>query len=128
MLKKAFDGNEPIVFGLSKEVNKFVDQKYIFVISEDLNQFKNINNTKFYLTEIFNNEKLAKEIDVSTDDWPFFYMVKKVYPLSYLVVILLIFGSSYLFVKKTNNLNFKNFFPTCFFLGAGFMLVKLRYY
>jgi len=126
MLKKAFDGNEPIVFGLSEEVNKFVDQKYIFVISEDLNQFKNINNTKFYLTEIFNNEKLAKEIDVSTDDWPFFYMVKKVYPLSYLVVILLIFGSSYLFVKKTNNLNFKNFSPTCFFLGAGFMLVETK--
>ena len=90
MLKKAFNGKEPIVFGLSKEVNKFVDQKYIFVISDDLEQFKNIEDSKFYLTNIFDNDKMSEEIDVSTDDWPFFYMVKKVYPLSYLVVILLI--------------------------------------
>ena len=90
MLKKAFNGKEPIVFGLSKEVNKFVDQKYIFVISDDLEQFKNIEDSKFYLTNIFDNDKMSEEIDVSTDDWPFFYMVKKVYPLSYLVIILLI--------------------------------------
>ena len=126
MLKKAFNGKEPIVFGLSKEVNKFVDQKYIFVISDDLEQFKNIEDSKFYLTNIFDNDKMSEEIDVSTDDWPFFYMVKKVYPLSYLVVILLIFGSSYLFIKKTNNLSFRNFSPTCFFLGAGFMLVETK--
>jgi hypothetical protein len=126
MLKTAFDGKKPIVLSISQDVDNFVDQKYIFVISENLNQFTKIQKTTFYKTNIFDNSEMSKNIDVSTDDWPFFYMVKKVYPISYLVVILLIFASSYFFVKKTNNLNFKNFSPTCFFLGAGFMLVETK--
>ncbi len=126
MLEKAFEGKKPIVLGVSKEVDKFVDQKYIFVISENLSQFDKIKETQFNKTNIFENNEISKSIDVSTDDWPFFYMVKKVYPVSYLIVILLIFVSSYFFVKKVNNLNLKNFSPTCFFLGAGFMLVETK--
>lgn len=126
MLEKAFNGKKPIVLAASQEIDTFVDQKYIFVISENLNQFTEIEKTKFNKTDIFANNEISKSIDVSTDDWPFFYMVKKVYPISYLIVILLIFTSSYFFVKKVNNLNLKNFSPTCFFLGAGFMLVETK--
>ena len=126
MLEKAFNGKKPIVLASSQEIDTFVDQKYIFVISENLNQFDKIKETKFNETNIFENNQISKNIDVSTDDWPFFYMVKKVYPVSYLVVILLVFISSYFFVKKVNNLNFRNFSPTCFFLGAGFMLVETK--
>ena len=126
MLEKAFNGKKPIVLASSQEIDTFVDQKYIFVISENLDQFDKIKETKFNETNIFENNQISKNIDVSTDDWPFFYMVKKVYPISYLVVILLVFISSYFFVKKVNNLNFRNFSPTCFFLGAGFMLVETK--
>ncbi|MCC7528951.1 MAG: hypothetical protein IT342_10540 [Candidatus Melainabacteria bacterium] len=71
--------------------------------------------------------KLSSEgIDVSTDDWPFFYMYRRVYPYSYMamfgVVALLTgllamtFGSTK--VSK-NSWSFA-------FLGAGFMLVETK--
>ena len=64
--------------------------------------------------------------DVSTDDWPYFYMPERVYPTSYLVLLALILGLSLLL--------FNNFLPeqprlshaAFFFLGAGFMLVETK--
>jgi len=127
MLKQAFDNKiEPLVFGPhEKKVKDFVDGIYIFVVSEDYSKF-NFSNLNFYQTNIFNDSSKSELVDISTDDWPFFYMVNRVYPLSYLSVILVIFGISIILIKKTNNLNYKNFSPTCFFLGAGFMLIETK--
>jgi spermidine synthase len=64
--------------------------------------------------------------DVSTDDWPFFYMPRRVYPLSYvgmlalvLVLSVYLFGS---FLGERPAFNHLAYF----FLGAGFMLVETK--
>jgi hypothetical protein len=64
--------------------------------------------------------------DVSTDDWPFFYMPRRVYPISYLllivqVLLLSLFLTGNFFSEKPrfSHLSF-------FFLGVGFMLVETK--
>jgi hypothetical protein len=63
---------------------------------------------------------------VSTDDWPFFYMPQRIYPLSYLIMIIqvlilsLLVGVNFFSESpKFSNLPF-------FFLGAGFMLIETK--
>ena len=53
-------------------------------------------------------------------------MPKKIWPTSYLVIIFIIFISSYLFINQTARINKSNFSFTCFFLGAGFMLIETK--
>jgi SAM-dependent methyltransferase len=64
--------------------------------------------------------------DVSTDDWPFFYMPRRVYPVSYLVmaalVLLLFLFISSRFVEERPHFGSAPFF----FLGAGFMLIETK--
>jgi len=64
--------------------------------------------------------------DVSTDDWPFFYMPLRTYPLSYLFMIaLLLFLTFFLtgnFVRQKPQFNHLSIF----FLGLGFMLVETK--
>jgi hypothetical protein len=66
-------------------------------------------------------------VDIPTDDWPFFYMVKRVYPVSYLpalgIILMLtlmtgrrlIFGSQF----RASSMVF-------FFLGSAFMLLETK--
>src|SRR4029079_11554626 len=67
----------------------------------------------------------AESVDVATDDWPFFYMQKRVYPATYAGMILVLLAISVVMVRRRigalglttpRNVAF-------FFLGAGFMLV-----
>lgn len=68
--------------------------------------------------------------DVSTDDWPFFYMPRRVYPLSYVTVIGMIMALSWILIRpffkgQTDNrprLNHGVFF----LLGSGFMLIETK--
>ena len=64
--------------------------------------------------------------DVSTDDWPFFYMPQRIYPLSYLIMIFLILVLSLFlvgnFVDEAPRFNHLSFF----FLGVGFMPVETK--
>ena len=53
-------------------------------------------------------------------------MPVKILPKSYIFILLIIFVSSFLFIKKTSSMNRKNFSITCFFLGAGFMLIETK--
>jgi SAM-dependent methyltransferase len=66
------------------------------------------------------------DVDVSTDDWPFFYMPQRVYPKSYLVmlglVLLLATGMIMFFVKQRPSFEHNVFF----FLGVGFMLIETK--
>jgi hypothetical protein len=64
--------------------------------------------------------------DMSTDDWPFFYMPRRIYPVTYLVMVLQVLVLSLLFAAnflperpKFSHLSF-------FFLGAGFMLIETK--
>src|SRR6202048_2314136 len=63
---------------------------------------------------------------VSTDDWPFFYMPQRVYPVSYLIMIFLILVLSLVlvgnFVAEAPRFSHLSFF----FLGVGFMLIETK--
>jgi SAM-dependent methyltransferase len=68
------------------------------------------------------------ESAVPTDDWPFFYMVERAYPVTYMIALGMILLLSYVFVRKT--IGFadpidRSYLPF-FFLGSGFMLVETK--
>ena len=60
--------------------------------------------------------KNSFEIDLSTDDWPFLYMPSKVYPITYLSIVIMLIISSALFLNKIVKINKVNFSFICFFL------------
>jgi hypothetical protein len=67
-------------------------------------------------------------VEVPTDDWPFFYMQERTYPLSYAAMIAGLLALSGWMVKR--NLGTPQLCSAhrgeFFFLGAGFMLVETR--
>ena len=70
---------------------------------------------------------LASEVDIPTDDWPFFYMKARVYPLSYLPAIALIFFLTVLLGRHILlHGEFRMGSFGFFFLGAGFMLIETK--
>ena len=111
MLKQAFDNKiEPLAFGPhKKKVKDFIEGIYIFVVSEDYSKF-DFSRLNFYQTNVFNDNSKSNLVDISTDDWPFFYMVKRVYPLSYLSIILPLSSmsaSKFLKIASVGNLSCK---------------------
>lgn len=68
------------------------------------------------------------ESSVPTDDWPFFYMVGRTYPFTYLIALGVILLLSYVFVRQTVGFSDpidRSYLPF-FFLGSGFMLVETK--
>jgi hypothetical protein len=68
----------------------------------------------------------ALRADLSTDDWPFFYMPRRVYPLSYVVVVGLILLLSLGLVRPFFRARPRPGHLGFFLLGAGFMLVETK--
>ena len=122
MMQQAFDGHPPVC------IKTDYDGSTIFLEAKDKdlslpNQL--LQQTGFHdQTALFADPTLRA--DVSTDDWPFFYMPRRVYPLSYLVMVVLIVLLSFLvtvnFVAERPQFSHLPFF----FLGAGFMLVETK--
>ena len=65
-------------------------------------------------------------VDVSTDDWPFFYMPRRVYPLSYLLVVGLLLLLSLLLIRPFFAARPSVSQGGFFLLGAGFMLIETK--
>ena len=68
------------------------------------------------------------ESSVPTDDWPFFYMVERAYPVTYMIALGIILLLSYVFVRQTVGFSDpidRSYLPF-FFLGSGFMLVETK--
>jgi hypothetical protein len=65
------------------------------------------------------------ETDVSTDDWPFFYMPKRTYPTSYVAMIAVIVLISFFLISHFSQRPTLNHTPY-FLLGAGFMLIETK--
>ena len=68
------------------------------------------------------------ESSIPTDDWPFFYMVERAYPVTYMIALAMILLLSYVFVRKTIGFSDpidRSYLPF-FFLGSGFMLVETK--
>jgi spermidine synthase len=68
------------------------------------------------------------DASIPTDDWPFFYMIKRTYPVSYMVALGMVLLLSAMFVRRTIGWSEpveRGYLPF-FFLGAGFMLVETK--
>jgi len=122
MLQNVFDGRPPVC------VRADYDRAVIFLESNDKNWKlapELISDAGFQdYTARYADSQL--QADVSTDDWPFFYMPRRVYPVSYLIMVcqilvLSIFLTANFLVEKPgfSQLSF-------FFLGVGFMLVETK--
>ena len=122
MMQEAFDGRPPVC------VRAGYDGSVIFLEARDrdlvlpgglLQETGFLDQSSFYANP-------ALRADVSTDDWPFFYMPRRIYPLSYLGMVGLLLLLSFLVTA--------NFFAErpqfsqapFFLLGAGFMLVETK--
>jgi hypothetical protein len=122
MLQEVFDGRPPIC------VSAGYDGAVIFLASNDpkwtlpsglLQDSRFIDRTSFYA-----NPNISA--DMSTDDWPFFYMPKRVYPASYLIMMVQVLLLSLLFARNFSDERPKFSQMSFFFLGAGFMLVETK--
>jgi spermidine synthase len=119
MLEQAFDGEEPLV--LSTEY----DRGYTFLIGEQMQQ-RGLT-APAGLTDVtadFASAELAA--DISTDDWPFFYMPVRTYPASYIAMIVVLLLISLVFVRHLAPGGTGSWSAPCFFLGAGFMLIETK--
>ena len=68
------------------------------------------------------------EESIPTDDWPFFYMITRTYPVSYMLALGMVLLLSVMFVRKTIGWTGpveRSYLPF-FFLGSGFMLVETK--
>ena len=68
----------------------------------------------------------STDVDISTDDWPFFYMPRRVYPVSYLGVLALMAALSFVLIRVFLHDGLRFGSPAFFFMGAGFMLVETK--
>ena len=68
------------------------------------------------------------ESSVPTDDWPFFYMVERSFPVTYMIALGMVLLLSYFFVRKTIGFTdpIDRSYVPFFFLGSGFMLVETK--
>jgi len=64
--------------------------------------------------------------DVSTDDWPFFYMPRRIFPLSYVALLAVLLVAAFVFIGRFLKPAQRASQPAFFFLGAGFMLVETK--
>lgn len=119
MLSEAFEGKPPIV------VKTAYDSSITFIAGRDLSESEKLALGSF---KDISHELADPGIraDISSDDWPYFYMPRKVYPLSYLWLWIPLFTvSAALFRPAFRGAGFK--FDWCaFFLGASFMLIETK--
>ena len=119
MLREAFDGKVPRVY------RALYDYAFTFVIGPGTDSVGAETMIPFEeVTHWFNDERIVT--DVSTDDWPFFYMPVRAYPVSYVVMIFILLLVSLVSIRQITPGAREGFSIPCFFLGAGFMLVETK--
>jgi spermidine synthase len=102
----------------------FIAQKGRDVAMPDVNAFAAIGFTD--VSKHF--AQPYPEASIPTDDWPFFYMIERTYPISYMFALGMVLLLSHMFVRKTIGLTgpIERGYLPFFFLGAGFMLVETK--
>jgi len=119
MLEEAFDGKSPLVYQADE------DASLCYVIGDQLDAASiaapaNIRQIGSLIAS------LREETDKSTDNWPFFYMTRRQFPLSYVIMIFVIAAASAAFTLRLAPGAGSGFSAPCFLLGAGFMLVETK--
>lgn len=120
MLSQAYDGAEPRVIMSLKG--------YTFLTGPGLatTNFAGLPKDVRDVSDHFRSR--SGNVDVATDDWPFFYMQARTYPLTYALIIVVLLGLSVWMVRRhvgALHLNTPRN-AAFFFLGAGFMLVETK--
>jgi hypothetical protein len=122
MLQEAFDGTPPLC------IRTDYDGSVVFlegrnrqpVVPPELLQSAGFRNVSHF----FANPAIPA--DVSTDDWPFFYIPKRVFPFSYLFLIAVVVGMTLVlngvFIRERPTASQLPFF----LLGVGFMLIETK--
>jgi spermidine synthase len=122
MLSEAFEGVPP------RAIRSNYDGGVTFLIGEEWSESAGAGldfpDDMQDVTERYADPAIRAEM--STDDWPFFYMPERTYPRSYVVVILLLLATSLLLVFHFVPGSGAGFSVPCFFLGAGFMLLETK--
>jgi spermidine synthase len=112
-----------VLYDYSK-TTAFIAKKGQAVTMPDANAFASIGFTD--VSDYFSQP--YPEAAVPTDDWPFFYMVERAYPVTYMIALGMVLLLSYFFVRKTIGFTDpidRSYLPF-FFLGSGFMLVETK--
>jgi SAM-dependent methyltransferase len=119
MLREAYPQSSPRVFAAPRGL--------VFVTGPGLTELPEVIPTAISeLTKTY--QESAAHVDLATDDWPYFYMQKRTYPVTYALMILVLLGVSAWMVRK----NLGGFAlgtahsGVYFFLGAGFMLIETK--
>lgn len=119
-LATAFDGQSPHVYRMSTGAMVFVLGKNSAIAPPpDLPGATDITD-QVAVTD--------QPTDTSTDDWPFFYMPARTYPVTYLVMIVMLLAVAVAFtwpVVKLGGGGAGVSIP-CLLLGAGFMLLETK--
>src|SRR6201996_1340923 len=108
----------------SKPTTAFVTQKGHDIAMPDESAFASFgfNDVSNYFAQPYPDEAIP------TDDWPFFYMITRTYPVSYMLALGMVLLLSTMFVRKTIGWTGpveRSYLPF-FFLGSGFMLVETK--
>src|SRR5246127_3165232 len=108
----------------SKTTTAFVTERGHDIAMPDANAFAafGFNDVSNFFAQPYPEESIP------TDDWPFFYMITRTYPVSYMVALGMVLLLSVMFVRKTIGWTGpvgRSYLPF-FFLGSGFMLVETK--
>ena len=121
MLSEAFDGRTPLA------IRTKYDGGVAFIIGNNTDAStlaSAVPADMVDLTPVASSGQIIA--DVSTDDWPFFYMPVKSYPVTYAIMVAVLLAVSFFFVRGMMPLGRGGFSAPCFLLGAGFMLLETK--
>lgn len=117
MLRQAFDGVSPYAY------HTIYDSGITFVIGDGLKPPVQAPKFKDLTSEYV---KIKAAVAPATDDWPFFFMFKREYPIHYASVILMLAALSILAIRSSVPAKLDTEVLPAFFLGAGFMLIETK--
>lgn len=122
MLRQAFDGAAPV------SIRAGYDGAVVFLQSKegDFELPAGLLEETGFQKYSLQTARGTTRVDASTDDWPFFYMPRRIYPVSYLVMLgMVVLGAVALtgnFIGERPRFSDLSFF----LLGAGFMLIETK--
>lgn len=120
-MRDAFDGHMPVVLeGKYENSVVFLQSKNGALTLPNIASRENLKD----LTPAVSSSQAS--IDVSTDDWPFVYMVKRHFPFSYMLMVFMVLLLSYIFVTSLAEPPKHSTDFVFFLLGAGFMLLETK--
>jgi spermidine synthase len=119
MLKDAFDGRDPTVFGITSiGMTDFVIGANPAPPVAPPGVADITPQYSYHRADVY----------PATDDWPFFYMVTRGYPATYLVLIVILLTGAAIFIRPVVQMGGGRAAVSvpCFLLGAGFMLLETK--